>query len=338
MIIKHPACYDISHWKEVADFNAISPRPVLMITKATEGTNLIDGKFVRFFNGMKAAGYYRGAYHFFRKAVGANAQALFFCNFIEPHIDHATILILDVEEEGVEASMMWAWFEVVKRIYPYNLIMLYGRAEQLDRILMTTPEKEYFKRIPTWAAGYPFLPDNYTSIPAFYVPDQGKYGKPWLWQYSESGSVFGIQGAVDLNWISPELQKVLVTETLPTPEEPTGETMQGKVLKLTNIRALKTQFSSDMGDLLAGDIVQWSIEATGSDGLVWMTLTSATRNGVPVLCTDGNTVAGRYCWANNVEEIDPPVTPPPAEVHPVKATYEMSDGSVWIAETFTKVG
>lgn len=322
MIIKQPAAYDISHWKEVADFNAISPRPVLMITKATEGTSLIDGKFVRFFNGMRDAGYHRGAYHFFRRAVGANAQALFFCNFIEPHIDNHTILILDVEEEGVEASMMWAWFSVVRKIYPANLAMLYGRKEQLDRILMTTPEKEYFKRIPTWPAGYPFLPDNYATVPAFYVPDQGKYGPPWLWQYSEKGSVFGIQGAVDLNWISPELQQYLVTEEPPTPDGENMTLYKGTVITTVTLQLRSSPESTptnDIGDLRPGDKLEASAIVNG-----WWKITSVNgqaRSGYAFAN------AGRYI-RTDAEIADPPAEPPTVTLtHTIKV---FSDGSIQV--------
>jgi GH25 family lysozyme M1 (1,4-beta-N-acetylmuramidase) len=315
--IKLPACYDISHWKEVPDFNAVSPRPLLFITKATEaapntGWNHTDDKFIRFFAGMKQIGVHRGAYHFFRRTVDAVKQAEHFCRVIYPHVHSGDILILDVEEGGETASQLWAWFEAVRKQYPNNLLMIYSRANILNAIRMTEGEKAYFKKIPSWTAGYPDSPHLWDFPPSGYIPDPSKWGSVWLWQYSAHGAVTGIDGDVDLNWMDPELIEYL-GGTTPPPVEP-GETMKGKVIKLTNIRQSNTQFSADMGDLLAGDLVEWIEEGTGSDGLVWIKMISATHNGAPVRCSDGNTVAGRYCWAANVEEINPP----PAEEFPAR--------------------
>jgi lysozyme len=220
VIIKSPVCYDISHWKEVSDFNAISPRPYLMITKATESTWLRDSKFIRFFDGMKRAGYKRGCYHFHRKSADARAQALYFCNFIEPYIDDETILILDVEEGGETAEQLKVWFDVVRGIFPRNRLMLYSAKRILDPIVMTAAQREYFKGIPVWTAGYPFFPDELDTVPPVYIPDQSKFGAVVLWQYSEVGQVAGIEGDVDLNWISPTYQKLLGGASVPEEEEP----------------------------------------------------------------------------------------------------------------------
>jgi lysozyme len=221
MEIKAPAVYDISHWKEVLDFNAISPRPFLMITKATESNWLKDSKFIRFFDGMKQAGYKRGCYHFFRKRIDARAQALFFCNFIEPYIDGETILILDVEEGGETAEQLKTWFDVVRGIFPRHRLLLYSARRILDPIPMTTAEREYFKTIPVWTAGYPYFPDVFHTVPPAYIPDPSKYGPVVLWQYSEVGQVAGIEGDVDLNWISPTYQQLLGGASVPQEEEET---------------------------------------------------------------------------------------------------------------------
>jgi lysozyme len=161
------------------------------------------------------------------------------------------------------------------------------------------------------------------------VPSMPKGIAKWdVWQFSANGDALklcpGNQGKreLDLNYMTDEFyQRYGVAQ--PPPVEP-GETMKGKVIKLTNIRQSNTQFSADMGDLLAGDLVEWTEEGTGSDGLVWIKLISATHNGAPVRCSDGNTVTGRYCWAANVEEVNAPPSPVT-----LKHTIEVySDGSI----------
>lgn len=215
MIIKLPAGYDVSHWKEIPDFKLVTPRPALFITKATEaypgtGWNHTDDKFERFAGGMMEIGCTRGFFHFFRKALDARRQAEHFVNVIS-RIDilKSDLLILDVEEGGEKTSQLWSWMEVVRAAFGDNLRLIYSRANILNPIVMTEGERAYFRKIYTWTAGYPFFPDLYTAIPRGYIPDQTKYGPAVLWQYSAHGRVEGIVGDVDLNLITPEFQAIL---------------------------------------------------------------------------------------------------------------------------------
>ena len=251
MQIKQPACYDVSHYEEITDFNAITPRPLLMITKATEGSGWVDDKFVRFFDGMKRAGIRRGAYHFHRKAYSSTSQANNFINMCEAGgVTSQDILVLDVEEGGESAAQLQSWFEIVGGRFPNNLLMIYSRKNLLDPIQMllskifpintptfsinmTLAEREFFKKIPVWTAGYPFTPDNYNSPPSSYIPDQTKWGPVWLWQYSDKGVIVGITGGVDLNWMSPDIQN-----WLGSPPEPPAGNVDTPFVGVTRARGL----------------------------------------------------------------------------------------------------
>jgi GH25 family lysozyme M1 (1,4-beta-N-acetylmuramidase) len=307
MIIKYPPTYDVSHWKSISDFRQISPRPWLMITKATEGTTIIDTKFIPFMDGMKLIGCHRGVYHFNRKAQGAVRQADFFCNTIRSHIDDNTILILDMEEGGEKGCDVLAWFDYVRTQFPRNRVLWYTSKETLKTFVATAAERTALAKIPLWVAGYPANPDLFEVIPAAYIPCG--LGAVVMWQYSAKGQITGIIGDVDLNLVTPLYQAILGEP--PAPIEPPTETeniMQGTVKAFTNIRASYNKTSTDWGDLLTGDIVEWSEELAGLDGLTWLKLTKATRNGAPVLCTDGHDVVGRYAWKNNIEVSPAPVT------------------------------
>lgn len=241
MNIKQPPIYDVSHWKEISDFSVVSPRPALFITKATEGTTIVDVKFPRFFTNAAAVGWRRGAYHFHRKARTPRLQAKWFGEYIYKHITDKDYLILDVEEGGETAAQLWAFLECVREDFPRNQRIIYGRKNLLDPIPMTVAERAYFKQIPIWTAGYPWFPDLYNAVPSGYVPDQTKFGKVWLWQYSEKGTVTGIQGSVDLNMATPEFLPILYSgdvEPTPIPQPPTenGETMQFQFKVITNER------------------------------------------------------------------------------------------------------
>jgi GH25 family lysozyme M1 (1,4-beta-N-acetylmuramidase) len=226
--IKRPVVYDVSNWKDIPDFHAIDPQPYLMITKATEGTVYKDAKMFDFMAGMMSIGCHRGLYHFHRRAYGGADQAKYFLDYVNGVADDNTLLILDVEEGGETASQLWLWIETVRARRPRNRILLYSRRNILEQIFMTAPERDYFKRIPVWVAGYPASPDIYDEIPSWYIPDPTRFGPVVLWQYSEHGQVAGIIGDVDLNWITPTYAVILGDPPTGEPGEPieTGEPMK----------------------------------------------------------------------------------------------------------------
>lgn len=227
--IKSPACYDVSHWKIIHDFKAIHPRPYLMITKASEGVRFVDDTFVRYMVGMQEAGILRGCYHWLNCNMTGSDQARHFLRVVSGYIGLNDLLIVDVEEEGTTARQIQDWLETVRQSYPQNILMIYSRAEMLNRIPMNEGEKRYFRSIPIWTAGYPTYPDRWPSVPPDYIPDARQWGPVYLWQYSKDGVVTGITGDVDCNWVSPVLQLILGHRTRPD-ENPTEETMTGSEL------------------------------------------------------------------------------------------------------------
>lgn len=232
--IKQPPAYDVSHWEPVKDWGLVVPRPRIVFCKATEGNYYQDDTFKPNFAGLKIQGIYRGAYHFHRKALLPAVQAKYFSDFIRPVLTEADYLVLDVEEGGETAAQLKAWFEYVSKQFPLNPVMIYSRENILDSISMlaswlgiklatplnamsmTDSERAFFRQIPVWTAGYPNNPDLYPTPPAAYIPDQTKWGPVWVWQYSEHGTVNGIQGEVDLDWLASAFLAHL-------PEKPTQD-------------------------------------------------------------------------------------------------------------------
>lgn len=251
MDIKQPPVYDISHWKEVPDFSLIEPKPFLMLTKATEETWLKDWKCVRFMEGMKRIGCHRGVYHFFRKSAKGTTQARYFCDFIRTIVDDKTILALDMEEGGENATEIINFFLEVSRQFPNNKLLWYTSQETLKTFIFTPAQQTILKSIPTWMAGYPLDPDPFNKIPVGYLDP--RFGKTVLWQYSEKGQVQGIIGNVDLNLITPEYQQELGEVT---PTTPTGENMyKGTVLTGFTLVVRDPQGTDTGIRLTANDVV-----------------------------------------------------------------------------------
>ena len=215
MIVKLPPVYDTSHWKEVPDFALVSPKPVLVITKATEADNFTDSTFLKYFADLKQDGILRGAYHFHRKFTNPITQAEHFVKTISPVLEPKDVLALDIEEGGETAAQIIAWLDYVQAKFS-NLMLIYSRKNILDPIPMTASQQARLKQVPTWPAGYPFLPDLYPAPPASYIPDQTKWGPVYLWQYTSNGIVTGISGSTDCNWISPAFYQILFPPTPPT--------------------------------------------------------------------------------------------------------------------------
>lgn len=327
MQVKVPVCYDVSHHKEIPNFKLVSPKPVLFITKATEahpGTiyNHTDDKFVGFFEGFQSIGCRRGAYHFFRKSYDARRQAEHFVNVISKvDILPTDILILDVEEGGERAWQLWAWFEYVRKAYPDNMLMLYSTKRLLDPIVMTEAEKTYFRKIPTWPAGYPYFPDLFSRIPSSYTPDQTKYGKPYLWQYSCSAIIQGIVGEVDLNWINPEFYELIKDSTI---GESTMADYTGKAIQDAKVWA--TVGGQQVNTIKTGTSIRADQEVIVS-GVKYLRLTS------PYF---GWSKAQWFLYSITTTPPPPPPPPPPEPTVTLKHTikiytdgsYQVDDGAI----------
>jgi lysozyme len=94
---------DLSHFNNVADFNAVKDDGIVgIIHKATEGLNYTDPAYMTRRSEALAAGLWWGAYHF---ATGddATAQAEHFLSIVNPGPND--LLVLDFEQNTAGASM-----------------------------------------------------------------------------------------------------------------------------------------------------------------------------------------------------------------------------------------
>ena len=209
MIIKTPACYDTSYYETIADFANVFPRPVIVCTKATEGSSIKDSKFLTYWTDLKQDNIRRMCYHFHRKAIDASLQAANFINTVKAGgVDAKDYFVLDIEEGGETPAQIITWLDRVESSFT-NTILLYSTHYLFTELIKkcTPAQLTRLKKHPLWIAWYPANPDNYTELPASYRPVG--LGSVWMWQYSENGIVSGITGMVDLNWLDPAFRAVL---------------------------------------------------------------------------------------------------------------------------------
>lgn len=188
---------DVSHFQGAVDWQKVAQAGMsFAFAKATEGITYTDPQFAKNWAGIHAAGLLRGAYHFFEANDDATAQAQHFLATVQLAAGDLPP-VLDVETTaGVSSSQIWSgvstWLQVVEQATGRQPILYtapgFWSSHQPDLTLT---------RYPLWLADYaaqPVLPTGWTS---------------WLfWQHSQSGSVAGVTGAVDLDLFSGTVEQL----------------------------------------------------------------------------------------------------------------------------------
>jgi lysozyme len=189
---------DVSHYNTVKSWDQVKAAGVVgVIFKATEGTNYEDPTCKPQFAAALKAGLACCTYHFLHHG-SVSQQMSFYWNTIQPQIGER--MVIDYEDasctlDDLHSAVTWLMSEsqdtnkdIQITVYSGNLLK-----EQLgdsyDSLLALNTDlwlAQYTSGTPSWPKGtYPI----YT-----------------LWQYSESGSVPGLEGNVDTNTFngSPE--------------------------------------------------------------------------------------------------------------------------------------
>lgn len=185
---------DVSHHQGPIDWGRVADAGIeFAYVKATEGRDLRDPRFEANWAAAGAAGIPRGAYHFFTFCSDGRAQAEHFLR-VAPPAPGALIPVADVEfvgnckgwsDLGAVRAQLTAFLERVQRAWGVPAI-LYVTPDAHQRVLAGG-----FRAYPVWLR----------SVEA--VPALDAFGGWLLWQFSETGSVPGIRGPVDLNALRP---------------------------------------------------------------------------------------------------------------------------------------
>ena len=153
--------------------------------KATESTNYTDASFQTNWDGLKAAGMYRGAYHFFHSDVDPAAQATYFLSVVGTVVA-GDMLVLDLESANGQTqatilSKALTWMKNVES------------ATGTKPILYTSPA---FLSSFGGLGAYPLWVANY----GVSCPDVPAAWKTYeFWQSTGTGSFPPITGNVDLD-------------------------------------------------------------------------------------------------------------------------------------------
>jgi lysozyme len=184
------------NWPEVARHNV-----QFAFIKATEGVTLRDQRFRRNWDAARAAGVYRGAYHYFQPNYDGARQANLFTRTV-PLAPGDLPPVLDVEHAEFHdvAAMrrnVGVWLRLVERHYGVRPI-LYSNYSFYKRHLAG-----HFDEYPLWLAHY--------EVPAPRLPRE----KWIIWQHSDEAYIPGIRGTVDFNVFQGNVQTLLALRIPP---------------------------------------------------------------------------------------------------------------------------
>lgn len=171
-------------WEEVKTVEDTFALDFVFI-RATAGKNRVDRQFATNWKQAKAKGFIRGAYHYYRPNENSIQQAELFIQTVQLQKGDFPP-VLDIENLPKTQSLdslkvgLKRWLKKVEAHYKVKPIIYSGERYYKDFL------KEDFKEYTFWIANYNFFVEH--------IKDD------WLfWQFTEKGTVPGIEGPVDLN-------------------------------------------------------------------------------------------------------------------------------------------
>jgi lysozyme len=202
---------DVSHFQQDIDWQQVRRVGIsFAFIKATEGVSVFDPLFIQNWRKAEMASVLRGAYHFFRPQLDAEAQARFFLGKLKGGPGELPP-VLDVEAltTGTTPDQLLAgartWLEVVKKSLGCQPILYTGSAFWRKTLKNSSKFADY----RLWIA-------HYTSKPNPALP--AAWPKWTFWQFSQVGKVAGISGNVDLdifNGTASELEAMCIQKPKP---------------------------------------------------------------------------------------------------------------------------
>jgi lysozyme len=181
-----PNVVDLYHGDTVLSFRVAQAKGLLgVIHKASQGIGIIDPAYALRRQMARDAGLLWGAYHF-ATADDPISQVNHFLDCALP--DQNTLVALDYEPNGASTMSIdqaRAFLSTVETKLGRKAVLYSG-----NLIKETLPGTDaFFGGHRLWLAEY----GPQARLPA-------AWNKYWLWQYSDSGQVSGISGAVDCDF------------------------------------------------------------------------------------------------------------------------------------------
>ncbi|MBC2436511.1 glycoside hydrolase [Clostridium saccharobutylicum] len=182
---------DISHYNGDINFTKVKSAGIQCVyIKATEGTTYVDNYLETYYNGAKSAGLKTGFYHFLVGTSAPETQAQNFYNHIK---DKQSDLkpVLDIETYGFDTMD-----------YTIRFINEFKRLSNMDLCIYTY--SDFINSLDTRLAPYSLWEANYSKR-LYNLPSNNIWSSRVGCQYTDQGSIDGINGDVDLNEFTQDI-------------------------------------------------------------------------------------------------------------------------------------
>ena len=189
------AVIDLSHWETVTDWGAVKKSGIAgVIYKATEGHTYIDTTYHDARAAAEATGLLWGAYHFLRPS-DLIQQARFFVESTGKDLD---LYCADHEDAGVSLDDLKEFLGEMHAITGKHALIYSGHV--LKEQVADLAGDAILAAHRLWIA-------HYTDAEAPVWPTN-IWPSWWLWQYTETGAVAGIEDETDRNRYHGSLAKL----------------------------------------------------------------------------------------------------------------------------------
>ncbi|RAU84220.1 glycoside hydrolase family 25 protein [Pontibacter arcticus] len=188
---------DVSRWQKEVDWALVKEAEIsFAFVKATQADFRLDPYFARNWEETKRHGIKRGAYHFYKPEAPIQGQIDLFINTVslEPG-DLPPVLDIEVFDKNISSEKMRQdiklWLEAITAHYGVKPI-IYTYQNYYRRYL-----QGHFPEYHFWIARY---------SPA--QPEVHHTDKWMFWQYTDRGTIAGINSAVDINFFAGDLDSL----------------------------------------------------------------------------------------------------------------------------------
>ncbi len=268
---------DVSYYQGTIDWPAVAATDIrFAVVRLSDGVGTRDSQFVRNWQESSRAGLIRGFYQYFRASAGGAAQAQlaverlaeaggFDSHDLPPVLDIETLDGRTATQVAAEATI---WVAAMREATGKEPIIYTGAYFWDDNGLPDSLNTQ-----PLWTA-------NYTTNPCPWTSDS--WDRWTLWQYSDTGTVSGIAGPVDLDYFAGTLDALqqFANATIAPTCEPDCPTCVDRC-SATDLRTC------------IGDATFTRCEPSADGCLGW---------GAPQLCPDGTVCQAGDC--NRAPEAD----------------------------------
>lgn len=181
---------DISHHNRNVDLPVLAKNVDFIYMKATEGATFVSKTFESRAEELKQLDVAWGAYHYYRVNKTPLEQANHFLNYID--VESGLPPVLDIEEinnnfKPYHKKDLLTFLRLIESKTKITPIIYTGYYFAKD-VFMPTEE---FAKYELWM---PWYTEDFSRV---------KTPKPWnkitIWQHTDSGSIKGVEGNVDVN-------------------------------------------------------------------------------------------------------------------------------------------